>query len=514
MIPDGSCTRLLLLSGCCSLQDEFLRAWSLPPVSPTSNSSLMVVSLFLDGIFLPATAVLDLLDRLRAGYFDLVVILPPQLTGSLQLDPLGGSSQSAVVSRDHPGSAQVDPAVSAAKAVFSQWELCAWTAEQALAHSATNLFLWTVEQTGATQRSFSITTEFQKLGRFRDARREDSAVHQLTSVDSWPIARFLTDIPVVLSPTLGLHSSALGPECAFSHTSPTQVAFVPGPSFSPVQQFCSTLLLHANLSKELAPPLRDGVSGSDSVVSATWSLAQSPGSCATLYDCWLRGTLNSYVLANYTNESDIERYMGCTGAQRSSLLDLLDFSSSTGDIASSVFPLWFSGRSCVPVSPPRCVPHLGTASPYSVNEPYSHAGIGCKRSFSSKSFRRAKKTQKCCVTGRRTQRWDFTSMETQRLDFAPRRDGNPGRETSHQSLCDKLFESSLQLSGPSWTYGDWRWYGDNLSGHGDDYGYYDAFVCASAPGSVGAEGIRWQWRAFLVAFLWWSAGPSGRQVWF
>ena len=375
MIPDGSCTRLLLLSGCCSLQDEFLRAWSLPPISPTSNSSLMVVSLLLDGIFLPATAVLDLLDRLRAGYFDLVVILPPQLTGSLQLDSLWGSSQSAAVPSDHPGSAQLDPAVSAAKAVLSQWELCAWTAEQALAHSATNLFLWTVEQPGAAQRSFSSTTEFQKLGRFHDARREDSAVHQLTSVDSWPIVLFLTDIPVALSPTLGLHSVAPGPKCALPHTSPSQVSSVPNPSFSPGEKFCSALL-HAYLSRELAPPLRDRGSGSFSVASTTWSLAQSPGSRATLYDCWLKGTLNSDILANFTNAHDIEKYMGGLGARRSTLLDLLGFSSSSGDTASSVFPLWFSGRSVVSVP---------TASPF------SHAGSGCKRILSSKGFRRAKK---------------------------------------------------------------------------------------------------------------------------
>ena len=82
----------------------------------------MVVSLFLDGIFLLATAVLDLLDRPRAGYFDLVVILPPQLTGSLQLDPLW-------IFSSQPQSPEIIPAVHSLipqfpqqRRVFSQWE--------------------------------------------------------------------------------------------------------------------------------------------------------------------------------------------------------------------------------------------------------------------------------------------------------------------------------------------------------------------------------------------------------
>ena len=59
----------------------------------------------------------------------------------------------------------------------------------------------------------------------------------------------------------------------------------------------------AYLSRELAPPLGDRGSGSVSVASAKWSLAQSPGSRATLYDCWLGGTLNSYILATSATSS-------------------------------------------------------------------------------------------------------------------------------------------------------------------------------------------------------------------
>ena len=82
-----------------------------------------------------------------------------------------------------------------------------------------------------------------------------------------------------------------------------------------------------------------------------------------------------------------------------------------------------------------------------------------------------KKTQKCCVTGRRTQRWSFS----------PRRGGTPGSEASHQRLSDGPSESY-------WTCGGIWWYGGDIEGHCDDYRYDDAKVFASAPGSFGAEG--------------------------
>ena len=426
MIPDGSCTLLLLLSGCCSLQDEFLRAWSLPPISPTSNSSLMVVSLLLDGIFLPETAVLDLLDRLRAGYFDLVVILPPQLTGSLQLDSLWGSSQSAAVPSDHPGSAQLDPAVSAAKAVLSQWELCA-------KNSATNLFLWTVEQPGAAQRSFSSTTEFQKLGRFHDARREDSAVHQLTSVDSWPIVFFLRTF-LWLSPRLS--ASTLLPPVPSVRFRTHQIPLSrQGRNFVPLS---STLICQGNSLR----PLGTGVQ--------VHSASPAPRGL------WrnLRGHARRFTTA---------------GSQARSTATFSP-TSPTRTTSRSTWAAWVQ----------RCwtswvfLRHLGTLlSRYSRLwfSPFSHAGSGCKRILSSKGFRRAKKLKKCCVTVWRTQRWSFS----------PRRDGTPGSEASHQRLSDGPSESNLELSGPNWTCGGMWWYGGDIEGHCDDDRYDDAKVFASAP---------------------------------
>ena len=381
MIPNGLCTRLLLLSGCPSLQDDFLRTWSLPPLSHTTNSSLMVTHLVFDGTLLPATAVLDLLDRLRAGYFDLVVILPPQWTGSLQPDPKDGSSQSAAASSGPSSNAQSDPAVSATRAVVSQWELCAWTAEQALAHSSTHLFLWTVEQPGAAQKCFSSTTEFQMLSWIHDARREDSATHRLTSADSCPVAHFLTDIPAVLSPTLGLHSSFLGPECAFPHTSPPHYALASASSF------CS-ILLQAYLSRDSATPLRDRGSGSDRHASTTWSLSQSPFSRSSLYSGWRDGTIDGNILANFSDEPNTTQYFSCTGSQRSPLLDHLVFVSSSGDTASAVFPLWFA----VPGSLPARVSVLGQAPDTALA--HSSAGDCRKKSCISKGSSREKRLKR------------------------------------------------------------------------------------------------------------------------
>ena len=347
----------------------------------------MVVSLFFDGIYFPATAVLDLLDRLLSGYFDLVVIMPPPFTGLLQLFPLCGSSQSAAVPRDHPGSAQFDPAVSAAKAVFSQWELCAWTAEQALAHSATKLFLWIVEQPGAAQNSFSSNTEFQKLGRLHTLMPGEK-IPQCINSPLW--IRFLshvffTDILVALSPTLGFHSSVLGPGCAFPHTSP----YASG--------FCTRSLFLARGEFFFHSPPRLTVKGTRSTPKGQgfrFSLCRQPQVVSGAISRVTRDA--SRLLARRhaqqlhprqlsTTSATSSMYMGCTGAQRSSLLDLLGFLRRPGIL----LPLYFRCGSLVcPVSLFLClVVSILTLEVVA-------RGVSHRRASD------AQKTQKCCVAGR------------------------------------------------------------------------------------------------------------------
>ena len=109
------------------------------------------------------------------------------------------SVQPAPNSSDHPSSAQSNSKVSATK-VISQWELCVWIAEQELARCFTNMFF---AGRGTAEQSFQSTTEFQELDGFDDARRGDSSARQLNSVESCLVVRSLTDIPTVLTPTLG-----------------------------------------------------------------------------------------------------------------------------------------------------------------------------------------------------------------------------------------------------------------------------------------------------------------------
>ena len=164
------------------------------------------------------TASLDLLDRIRAGYFQLVCFLPPTATwhSSSELsDPPQLRSRRSPFGLDEP-----DPVAS--QHVLNCNVCCdcsAWISEQAATCSQCRLILAFPEDVGghASDGPASIWSchEYQMLERLHEAERGAACLCQLSSADHRGPWKVVSDIPNLLArlspawPSLQLTDSRL-----------------------------------------------------------------------------------------------------------------------------------------------------------------------------------------------------------------------------------------------------------------------------------------------------------------
>ena len=81
----SSPVRVLLVSDTGGHIDEILEGWSDLQSSLTSTLPLELIHYFFDPPDVALLPILDLLDRIRGGFFQLVCVLPPNATWTRQL---------------------------------------------------------------------------------------------------------------------------------------------------------------------------------------------------------------------------------------------------------------------------------------------------------------------------------------------------------------------------------------------------------------------------------------------
>ena len=196
--------RVLLVSSCRTHEDEFLSAWELLQSRLKQPSPLQVIHYIFDDSSDDLVSLLDLLDRVKSGFFQLSCVLPPASTWSrVRHSELPG--QLPLRSRSAPfGLDGLDPAaLERVQRANQQGEFCCWIAEQILHCPVSKLVLVFPEDLGGDKNSgpSSIWSrrEYQLLEGLREARRGASFLCQLSSVDQRRPLGILSDLAALQS---------------------------------------------------------------------------------------------------------------------------------------------------------------------------------------------------------------------------------------------------------------------------------------------------------------------------
>ena len=317
-------------------RDEILQAWT--DVQPSLKSALPmeVVQYFFDPPSVALLPVLDLLDRVRSGHFQLVCVFPPAATWSQV------PGQPPLRSRSCPfGLDDLDPddteRVIHANACC---EFSAWIAEQAACCSQCRLVLAFPEDFGGHYRDGPASVwachEYQMLENLREARRGAAFLCQLSSVDHWRPLGFISDIPDLLArlspgwPSLQPTDTALvytGPlpkscPCALPHrpTKGAKSASVPHTADAVLMGSLFWQRCFHDLLKDCFPAtLRDGgslvrssssfsCSAPSSCLGSAPRFSSCPGSQYDVYVQWHSGGLTRHTLRDVVDSALVSKF--------------------------------------------------------------------------------------------------------------------------------------------------------------------------------------------------------------
>ena len=320
-----------MVSSCREHEDEFLCAWELLQSRLKQPSPLQIIHYIFDDSSVDLVSCLDLLDRVRSGFFQLSCILPPASTWSrtCHSEPPG---QLPLRSRSAPfGLDCLDPAaLEQVQKANQQGEFCCWIAEQTLHCPTGKLVLIFPEDLGADkndgQSSIWSCREYQLLEGLHEARRGASFLCQLSSVDQCRPLGILSDLPALQSslhlgwPQFTSHSSELvygGPlpqscGCATPHTALSGAK----PDNETLGSQFWLVCLRSYFSDVHPYALRDGecctygsISPSSFVLSPLLpSFSSLPLSFYSLYVSWLSGGLSREILREACPSANISQF--------------------------------------------------------------------------------------------------------------------------------------------------------------------------------------------------------------
>ena len=300
-------------------EDEFLSAWELFQSRLKQPSPLQIIHYIFDDSSVDLVSFLDLLDRVRSGFFQLSCVLPPTSTWSrARHSELPGQlplrSRSAPFGLDCLDTAALEQVQRANQ----QGEFCCWIAEQTLHCPTGKLVLIFPEDLGGDkndgQSSIWLCREYQLLEGLHEARRGASFLCQLSSVGRCRPLGILSVLPALQSslhlgwPQFTSHGSKLvyvGPlpqscGCATPHTAlrgakPDNETL--GPQFWLVCLRSYFSDVHPNALSDGEFCTYGSISPSSFVLSPLLpSFSSLPSSFYSLYVSWLSGGLSRETL--------------------------------------------------------------------------------------------------------------------------------------------------------------------------------------------------------------------------
>ena len=363
---DQFCRVLALFSGPLK-QAEIVEAWSAAQ-NPAARQSQLEFLYYDPDVQHDIIVVFDLLDRVKAGFFQAVFIAPPASTWSRSRHL--GPTQTQLRSRAQPLGlpslgALAQSRISEANRTL---EVCTWLVQQALFARVPCVLLFPEDLGGHSYSGPSSPWALQDwrfLEGLGDARRGSAFLCRLAAADHRRPTGFITNLDELIDdiylgwprllpiqqdlyydgplpkvcPCTTLHGDLVGrdPDSVFLSTS---CPIIPAGLWS---HFFRDLLAARSSSS-----LRVGAfpSASPATVVSSARLADAPGSWSWLYTMWQSGQLTRVALADVADSTQVQQYLSsspvtssCSTSSlttRSRLLELVVFPASVWSVGSVV----------------------------------------------------------------------------------------------------------------------------------------------------------------------------------